>query len=82
MYTSGSSYGTAWGIAPVNRSAWFRTLQSSGGLRALGPVVLPAHCMSLATTLSVSFTIFQLVKLRIIAYKPLTKSKLNNCEAL
>lgn len=82
IYTSDSSYGTAWGIAPVNQSTWVLMLQSSGGLRALGPIVLLAHCMSLGTTLSVSFTIFQLVKLGIIAYKPLTKSKPNNCEAL
>ena len=73
--------GTAWGIAPANQSTWFLMLQSSGGLQASGPIMLPTR-MSLDTARSISLTIFQLVKLGIIAYKPFTKSKLNNCEVL
>jgi len=51
-------------------------------LQAPGPVVLPTRCVSLGMVFSVSLTIFQLEKLGIIAYKPFTKSELNNCEVL
>lgn len=71
IFASGSSYGHSLG-----NCTRFVMLQASG------PTVLPTCCMSLDMAVSISLTIFQLVKLGIIARKPFTKSKLNNCDVL
>lgn len=71
IFTSASSCGHSMG-----NCTWFVMLQ------AFSPVMLPACCMSLDMVQSISLTIFQLVKLGIIAHKPFTKSKLNNCDGL
>lgn len=71
IFTSCSSCGQSLG-----NCTWFEMLQ------AFSPVMLPICCISLDVVQSISLTIFQLVKLGIIAHKPFTKSMLNNCDGL
>lgn len=62
IFTSGSSCGHSLG-----NCTWFVMLQ------AFSPVTLPTCCMSLDMAQSISLTVFQLVKLGIIAHKPFHK---------